>query len=130
MPEQGGKSVYLEGFSHANPVPVASRMGPFLFSGVLTGRDPATREMPHGLDRQCANVFERVRELMDAVGSGVDRIAKLTIWLADYRDRDAVNREWLAMFPDPAQRPARQCMAATLDGGALIHADLVAILGD
>lgn len=130
MPEPGGKSVYLEGFSHANPVPVASRMGPFLFSGVLTGRDPVTREMPHGLDQQCTNVFERVRELMDAVGSGVDRIAKLTIWLADYRDRDAVNREWLAMFPDPAQRPARQCMTAALDGGALIHADLVAILGD
>jgi hypothetical protein len=32
------------------------------------------------------------------------------------------------MFPEPANRPARQVMAASLDGGALVHAELVAIL--
>lgn len=121
-------SVYLDGFAHENPVPVASRIGPYVHSGVLTGRDPDTGEMPEGLDEQCANVFTHVRELMVAVGGSVDDIAKLTCHLARYRDREALNREWEEMFPDLENRPARQVMAATLDGGALIHCDVIAIL--
>ncbi|MHA3723917.1 RidA family protein [Leucobacter sp. HY1910] len=122
------ESIYLTGFAHANPVPVASKIGPLVHSGVLTGRDPASNEMPETLEAQCQNVFAHVRELMRAVGGTTDDIAKLTFYVARYRDRDAINRAWEAMFPDPAQRPARQVMHATLDGGALIHCDLVAVL--
>ncbi len=121
-------SVELPGFRHANPVPVASRRGPFLASGALTGRDPATGEMPVALEAQCANVFGHVRALMAAVGGTTDDILKMTFWLADARDRDALNREWTAMFPDPSNRPARQAVAARLDGGALVHCDLLAVL--
>lgn len=125
----GRVSITLPGFSHANPIPTASRIGPFLFSGVLTGRDSQTRELPPTLGEQCANVFAHVRALMDAAGGSSDDIVKMTFWLADYRDRDALNHQWLALFPDASSRPARQAMAATLDGGCLIQCDLVAILG-
>lgn len=121
-------SITIPGFAHANPVPVASRIGPYVYSGVLTGRDPETKVFPLDLDTQMANVFDRVRELMEAAGGTVDDIIKLTFWLADYRDREALNREWLALFPDPATRPARQAMAARLDEGSLLQCDLVAIL--
>jgi len=121
-------SVDIASFVHANPVPTASRIGPFLFSGVLTGRDPDTGQTPASLDEQCSNVFARVRELMAAVGGSTDDIAKMTFWLSNYRDRDALNREWVTMFPDASSRPARQAMAAQLDGGSLIHCDLVAVL--
>lgn len=121
-------SIHMPGFSHRNPVPVASRIGAHLYSGALTGRDPDTGEMPEALDAQMAIVFGHVRALMHAAGGSTDDIVKLTFWLADYRDRDALNREWTAMFPDASARPARQAMAAMLDGGALVHCDLVAIL--
>jgi len=52
----------------------------------------------------------------------------MTFWLVDLRDRDALHREWLAMFPDPTNRRARQAVAAQLDGGALVHCDPVAVL--
>jgi enamine deaminase RidA (YjgF/YER057c/UK114 family) len=123
-------SIHLAGFSHANPVPAACRIGSILVSGVLTGRDPVTREMPSGLDAQCANVFAHVRELMEVAGGSTDDILKMTFWLADYRDREALNREWTAMFPDSDNRPARQAMAAQLDGGALVHCDVMAALED
>lgn len=123
-------SIELPGFGHANPIPAASRIGPFLFSGVLTGRDPETRAMPEGLDDQCANVFSHAGALMTAAGGTTDDIVKMTFWLARYRDRDALNREWLAMFPDHESRPARQAMAAELDGGSLIQCDLMAVIGD
>lgn len=123
------QSVDLAGFSHANPIPAASRIGPFLFSGVLTGRS-VSGEMPESLDEQCAVVFRHVAALMDAAGGSTDEIVKMTFWLSAYRDRDGLNREWLAMFPDPASRPARQVMAAQLDGGSLIQCDLVAVLAE
>jgi enamine deaminase RidA (YjgF/YER057c/UK114 family) len=121
-------SIELPGFEHANPIPVASRIGPFLASGVLTGRDPATRELPDDLDQQCANVFTHIRALLEAAGGTTDDILKMTFHLADPKDRVALNREWLAMFPDPAHRPARHSVAAQLDGMALVHCDLLAIL--
>jgi 2-iminobutanoate/2-iminopropanoate deaminase len=121
-------SIDLPGFAHANPIPVASRIGSFLASGALTGRDPETHEMPETLDQQCAHVFTHVRALLDAAGGTTDDILKLTFHLADPSDREALNREWLAMFPDPGNRPARQAVAATLGGGALIHCDLLAVL--
>lgn len=121
-------SVDLPGFGHANPIPAASRIGPFLASGALTGRDPETREMPADLGQQCANVFTHVRALLAAAGGTPDDILKLTVRLADPGDREALNHEWLAMFPKPERRPARQVIAARLGGGALIHCDLLAVL--
>jgi enamine deaminase RidA (YjgF/YER057c/UK114 family) len=123
-------SIEIPGFAHANPVPVAARIAGLLVSGVLTGRDPATRTMPPDLDTQVAHVFARVRELLEAAGGSVDDVLKLTFWVAEYRDRDAINREWEAMFPDPADRPARQVMAAHLDGGSLVHCDVMAVLDE
>jgi len=124
------QSVDVPGFRHANPIPAGSRIGPFLASGALTGRDPGTGEMPADLDRQCANVFTHVRALLAAAGGSPDDVLKLTFHLADPGDREALNREWLAMFPDPAHRPARQALAAQLTGGALVHCDLLAVLPD
>ncbi|MFJ7241778.1 RidA family protein [Streptomyces olivaceus] len=120
-------SIELPGFGHANPIPVASRIGPFMASGALTGRDPVSADMPLGLDQQITNVFAHVRALVDAVGATTDSILKMTFHLADPHDREALNRAWLAMFPDPEHRPARQVIAARLDAPAQVHCDLLAV---
>lgn len=122
------EALWLPTFMHANPIPTASRIGPLLISGALTGRTPDTGEMPASLDAQIANVFAHIVALMDAAGSSTDAIAKVTFHLVDYRDRTALNRAWTAMFPDRATMPARQVLASSLDGGALVHADLIAWL--
>lgn len=124
------ESIDLPGFGHANPIPAASRKGPFVFSGAFTGRDPQTGELPPTLDEQVAHIFGHVRALMAAVGGSIDDVMKMTVWLVNFRDRDALNREWLAMFPDAASRPARHVQQADLDRGLLVQADVVAVLGD
>lgn len=126
----GRRSVDVPGYTHANPVPAASRIGSLLVSGALTGRDAETGEMPRSLDTQCINAFSHLRALMDAAGGSTDDIIKVTVLLAEYRDRGALNREWLAMFPDAASRPARQVLQASLDGDAVIHLDVMAVLPD
>jgi 2-iminobutanoate/2-iminopropanoate deaminase len=122
--------VDVPGFGHANPVPVASRIGPFLATGVLTGRDPATGEMPVGLDAQCTNMFAHVRAVLEAAGGSTDDLLSMTVRLVAFRDRAALNREWTVLFPDPATRPARRVVAAELDGGSLVQCDLLAVLAD
>jgi 2-iminobutanoate/2-iminopropanoate deaminase len=124
------QSIYVEGFSHTNPVPAAARVGSFVFSGAITGRDGVTGLMPTDLETQCANLFAHVRQIVEAAGGSTDDIAKMTVWLRDFRDRDALNREWTSMFPDPANRPARHAIAAELDGDMRIQCDFIAVLND
>jgi enamine deaminase RidA (YjgF/YER057c/UK114 family) len=120
----------VPGLQHANPIPAAARIGPFMASGAITGKDPVSGQMPETMALQCANVFAQVRALMTAAGGTTQDILKMTFHLADFRDRGALNSEWLSMFPDPNSRPARQAIAAGLDGGALIHCDLLAVLAN
>ncbi len=124
------KSIYVSGFSHANPLPAASRIGPFVFSGAITGRDSHSGQLPPDLDSQCANIFQYIRQVVAAAGGTTGDIVKMTVWLREYRDRDALNREWEAMFPDPDSRPARHALAADLDGDMLIQCDFIAVLDD
>ena len=122
------RSIHVGGFSHANPVPAAARIGPFVYSGAITGRDPETRAMPPDLDTQTVNLFRHVREIIEAAGGSTDDIIRMTVYLREFRDRDAVNREWEAMFPDPDDRPARQALPAAFDGDMRVQCDFVAVL--
>jgi 2-iminobutanoate/2-iminopropanoate deaminase len=120
--------VYSEGFAHANPVPAAYRAGPLLFSGVITGRDQATRELPPSLDEQCERMFRAIRAVVEAGGGSTDDIAKVTVWLSDLGDRSALNAEWVRMFPDPQKRPTRHALQGALEPGKLIECEFVAFI--
>jgi 2-iminobutanoate/2-iminopropanoate deaminase len=121
-------SVYVDGFAHANPIPAAARIGDLVYSGVITGRDPDTNLPAATLDQQAAFMFEHLRAIVAASGATLDDVIKVTVWLRDQSDRQAVNREWVAMFPDPADRPARQAHAADLASGVLVQCDFVAVV--
>lgn len=122
------RSIHVEGFSHANPIPAACRIDRFVFSGAITGRNPDTGEMPPDLETQCANMFGHVRAVVAAAGGSTDDIVKMTVWLRDLSDRAALNREWEAMFPDPDSRPARHAQAGAFAGPTLVQCDLIAVL--
>lgn len=129
MTDDQRTSVYAAGFAHANPVPAACRKGPFLFSGVITGRDQRDRSLPATVEEQTTLLFEAVRAVVQAGGGTTDDIVKMTFWLADLGDRAALNREWEALFPDPASRPTRHAIQGALEAGKLIECDFVAVLG-
>jgi len=50
------RSIEIEGFKHDNPIPSASRIGPFVVSGGISGKDPKTGKIPDGIEEQCARV--------------------------------------------------------------------------
>jgi enamine deaminase RidA (YjgF/YER057c/UK114 family) len=75
-------------------------------------------------------MFQHLRSVIEAAGGTTDDIIKLTVWMADRSEREAVNREWLAMFPNPENRPARQTLQAELGGGIRVQCDFLAVIGD
>lgn len=122
------KSIYVEGFSHKNPIPAACRVGPFLFSGSIQGTDPETGRYGGTLQEQCALMFAHVRRIVEAARGAPSDIVKMTVWMRDRSQRQALNEEWLKMFPDANSRPARHTMQAPLDGEKLLECDFVAVL--
>lgn len=128
MPKR--RSVYIEGFSHKNPIPAACRVGNLVMSGIIYGLDVATGKPADGLERQCHLMFEHLRRAVEAAGASLDDIIKLNVWMIDRSQRQAINDEWLRMFPDPATRPARQTMQAELTPGILVQCDFIAVVGE
>ena len=122
------KSVYVEGFSHKNPIPAACRIGNALYSGSIQGTDPASGKYGATLEEQCVLMFAHVRRIVEAAGGGTGDVIKMTVWMKDRTQRAALNKPWLEMFPDAQARPARHTMNGDLDGEKLVECDFVAIL--
>ncbi|HSV46947.1 MAG TPA: RidA family protein [Ramlibacter sp.] len=127
MPKR--QTLYVEGFAHANPIPAACRIGPLLVSGLINGTDPATGKLAQTLEQQCAHMFTQVRRIVEAAGGGIGDIARLTVWLKDRAQREPLNAQWLAMFPDAHDRPARLSLQATdLANGILVQCEVTAYI--
>ena len=51
--------------------------------------------------------LRNLRQTIEAAGGTPENIIKVTVWLKDPSDREALNAEWTRMFPNPESRPAR-----------------------
>lgn len=128
MPER--RSIMFPGFSHQNPIPNASRVGNIVMSSVIGGSNPGTRELPASLEAQVANVFGYIRAAIEAAGGSPANIVKIDFFVKDpTSQREALNAEWVRMFPDPDSRPARHTQPLPPDSRALVQASFVAVLG-
>lgn len=126
---QGRRSIYVDGFSHKNPIPAACRIGSMVYSGSIQGSDPATGQYGATLEEQSRLMFAQVKRIVEAAGGSVEDVIKMTVWMKDRTQRAALNGPWLEMFPHAQSRPARHTMNADLDGGKLIECDFVAVIG-
>lgn len=122
-------SIEVPGFTHDAPIPAASRVGPFLISSGVSGKEPFTGKFPEGIDAQCAQMFATVRRILEIAGGAPEDVIKMNVWMKDRDQRPHLNKYWLEMFPDPHSRPARHTFAAPdLAGAMLIQCDIFAIL--
>ena len=123
------QTIHVDGFSHANPIPAAARVGPLLMSGLINGTDPATGKLADGLEAQCAAMFQQISNVLAAAGGTPDHLVRLTVWLKDRSQRGPLNEQWLAMFPDPDDRPARLSLQASeLSAGILVQCEITAYI--
>jgi 2-iminobutanoate/2-iminopropanoate deaminase len=72
--------------------------------------------------------LDNVRLLLEAAGSGLDRVLKVTLYLADMDDFPRVNEIYSAYFSEPF--PARTTIqAARLPLGIHVEVDVIAARG-
>lgn len=122
------QSIHIDDFSHANPIPAASRIDNMVYSGVIHGMNAGSDDATVEIHQQCDRMFAHVRNIVEAAGGTTNDIIKMTLWMKDPAQRDAVNSYWEEMFPDPESRPARHTMQADLKSGLLIQCDFIAAL--
>ena len=115
---------------HRAPIPLGCRVGGLLYSSAVLGVDPATGEMPGEGPAQARIVFDNVRRLLAVGDATTDDVVFMHVLIADDDLRDVVNECWIAMFPDPADRPARHTTCGDLPGGMRVQVELVAVVED
>lgn len=70
--------------------------------------DPVTGTVPEGIAAQAEQSCKNVGAILEAAGTGFDRVIKTTCFLADMDDFAAFNEVYAKFF---TSRPARSCVA-------------------
>jgi len=91
--------------------------------------DPETGGLVSGdVESQARQVMRNLGAILEAAGSGFDRVVKATVYLTDLGDFDVVNRVYAEFMPSPP--PARVCVEVSrLPRGARVEVDAVALTG-
>lgn len=108
------------------PYSQAIRSGGFLFTSGQVALDPDTGELVRGsLEAEVERVLENLAAVLQAGGSGLERVVKTTVFLIDMADFQAMNTVYARHFG--ASRPARSTVqVAGLPRGARVEIEAVA----
>lgn len=97
-----------------------------VFSSGQIPINPATGEMPPDIAAQARQSLSNVRAVLEAAGSGMDKVVKVTVFLVNMDDFAAVNEVYAEFFSAP--HPARSCVTvAALPRGAKIEIEAIAV---
>src|SRR6266567_1640438 len=120
----------IPGHGHHDPIPMGARIGDLFASSGVSGVDatgPDRLEPVEGAAGQSYFGLRNVRSLVEQGGMSVDDIGHITVLVQDYKDVEVVDQEWRVMFPDPADRPARQVMQLGLQRKARVQFHMLAV---
>ena len=106
------------------------RIGNTFFSSGLTGVRAEARKDPHAfggdIKEQTHNILKQQKANLEALGSSLENVAKVTVFLADVKtQKTAFNEVYAQYFPKDA--PARTALGAIFpDTQTLVEIELVA----
>jgi len=102
--------------------------GDLVFCAGQLGLDPATRQIASGdIKVQTARVLDNLSAVLEAAGSGLDRVVKTTVFLEDMAEFAAMNEVYAQRFG--THRPARSTVqVAKLPGtGGRVEIECIAV---
>jgi 2-iminobutanoate/2-iminopropanoate deaminase len=113
----------------AGPYSQAIRAGDLVFTAGQLGLDPSSGEFAaDDVAGQAEQALANLAAILDAAGSGLDRLVKVTVFLAEIGDWPAVNEVYARLVPEPF--PARSAFAVKdLPKGARVEIEAVAAVG-
>lgn len=99
----------------------------FVFVSGQLPINPATGEMPEGIQAQAKASLENVKAILEAAGTSLDKVVKTTCFLSNIADFVAFNEVYAEYFP-ASNAPARSAFAvAALPKGALVEIEAIAV---
>ena len=98
--------------------------GGFVYTSGQIPVNPADGTVPEGIAAQTEQSCKNVGAILEAAGSGYDKVIKTTCFLADIADFAAFNEVYAKYF---TSKPARSCVAVKdLPKGVLCEIEAVA----
>jgi 2-iminobutanoate/2-iminopropanoate deaminase len=123
--------IHTDRAPHAiGPYSQAVRAGNLVFASGQIPTDPATGEfVSGGIAEQTEQVLRNLSAVLEAAGTGLDRVVKTTVFLADMVDFAEMNDVYARFFA--SEPPARATVAAAgLPRNARVEIDAIALVGD
>jgi 2-iminobutanoate/2-iminopropanoate deaminase len=110
------------------PYSQAVRAGNLVFASGQVAIDPATGEfVPGGVAEQTEQALRNLTEVLTAAGTGLNRVIKTSVFLADMSDFAAMNEVYGRFFS--SEPPARSTVAAAgLPRNARVEIDAIALI--
>ena len=109
------------------PLSQAIKAGPWVFASGQLGNDPSTGRLAEGgIAAETRQVCENLKAILEAAGSSLDRVVKVTIYMVDLGELLAMNEIFSQYFPvDPPARTTFEC--SRLIGNARVEIEAIAM---
>ena len=101
-------------------------IGSLVFTAGQLPINPETGEVPTDIAAQTRQCLENIKAILEAAGSGMDKVVKATIFIADFADFATVNEVYATYFS--GEYPARSTVGnITLARGARVEIEAIAL---
>ena len=107
------------------PYSQAIKAGGFVYVSGQLPFVPETGELLEGtVAQKCAQAAKNIAAILEAAGSGMDKVVKTTVFLTDLADFAEVNAAYAKHF---VSTPARECVqVAALPKGSVLEISVIA----
>src|SRR2546426_1147871 len=84
------------------PLSQAIKRGEWVFASGQLGNDPRTGKLAVGITAETRQVCENLKAVLEAAGSSLDKVVKVTIYMVDLAELMQMNAVFREYFPtDP-----------------------------
>jgi 2-iminobutanoate/2-iminopropanoate deaminase len=107
------------------PYSQAIKTGDLVFVSGQLGLRPGDTQITGTIQEQTEQIFRNLQAILEAAGSGLDRIVKTTVFLVNLGDFQGMNEVYATQVGE--DRPARSTVeVAALPSGALVEIEAIA----
>lgn len=101
--------------------------GGFLFTSGQLPINPVSGQVASSVEEQTVQVLDNLKAIVEAAGSGMEKVVKCTVYLQNFSDFDVMNKIYATYFP--INSPARATVEVSkMAKNAMVEIDAVAIV--
>ena len=105
------------------------RLGNLVFTSGQIGLDTQTGNLVSGgVVQETKQALANLDLILEAAGSSLSQVLKVTVYLKDIQDYGSVNQVYSEFFTE--NPPARSIIQGDLPAGASVEFDAIAVVGD